>query len=94
MQIVNKFQEGGTIPTGQPVEQAPQEQNPLLQIAQVFAEGLQTQNCEMLAQGAQAFLQLLQQELGRGQAPIGAEQQGEPIFKKGGKIVRRRKCSK
>lgn len=65
-------------------------QDPLMQIAQIFMEGLQTQNCELLAQGAQAFLMLLQQAQGAQQAPVG-EPQGEPVFKKGGKICGRKK---
>lgn len=96
MKIVKKYQAGGsapmpTSPENQPAAQ-PQGQggDPLLQIAQIFAEGLQTQNCELLAQGAQAFLMLLQQAQGAQQAPVG-EPQGEPVFKKGGKICGRKK---
>lgn len=63
-------------------------QDPLLQIAEIFMQGLQTQNCELLAQGAQAFLMLLQQAQGGQQAPVG-EPQGEPVFKKGGKLCKR-----
>lgn len=85
MRIVEKFQEGGAMPEGAP---APQEQqDPLMQIAQIFAQGLQEQNCEMLAQGAQMFLQVLQQSM-RAQQP-GPEAGGQPVFKKGGKMVKR-----
>lgn len=80
-------------PANQPAAQpSAQEQDPLLQIAEIFMQGLQTQNCEMLAQGAQAFLMLLQQaQAGAEQAvPVG-EPQGEPIFKKGGKLCGRKK---
>lgn len=96
MKIVKKLQQGGPAPAPQDPANAPQAQaqpqggDPLLQIAQVFAEGLQTQNCELLAQGAQAFLMLLQQAQGAQQAPVG-EPQGEPVFKKGGKICGRKK---
>ena len=78
-------------PAQQPAAQ-PQGQDPLLQIAEIMAQGLQTQNCELLAQGAQAFLMLLQQAQGgvEQQAPVG-EPQGEPVFKKGGKICGRKK---
>lgn len=58
------------------------EQDPLMAIAQAFMEGLQTQNCELLAQGAQMFLELVQQAQG------GAEAQ--PVFGKGGKIASRK----
>lgn len=96
MKIVKKFQAGGSVPGPVAPENQPAaqpnggNQDPLLSIAQVFAEGLQTQNCELLAQGAQAFLMLLQQAQGAQQAPVG-EPQGEPVFKKGGKICGRKK---
>ena len=96
MKIVKKFQAGGQAPmpqdpVNQPVAQpSAQEQDPLLQVAQLFMQGLQTQNCELLAQGAQAFLMLLQQAQGAQQAPVG-KPQGEPVFKKGGKICGRKK---
>lgn len=76
-----------------PAQQAPQGGDPLMEIAQIFMQGLQTQNCELLAQGAQAFLMLLQQAQGAEQAPVG-EPQGEPVFKKGGKICGRKKVKK
>ena len=98
MKIVKKFQAGGQAPmpqdpANQPVAQPDaQEPDPLLQVAQLFMQGLQTQNCEMLAQGAQAFLMLLQQAQGGAEqaAPVG-EPQGEPVFKKGGKLCGRKK---
>ena len=91
-----KFQVGGEMPApeetapaeGAPVEEtAPAEQggqDPLMQLAQVFAQGLQNQDCEMLAQGAQMFLELMQSAQG------GAEQ-GQPVYRKGGVLVRRKK---
>ena len=78
-------------PANAPQAQAqPQSGDPLMEIANIFMQGLQTQNCELLAQGAQAFLMLLQQAQGAQQAPVG-EPQGEPVFKKGGKICGRKK---
>lgn len=97
---VQKFQQGGPAPAPQDPAMAPQAQpegqggDPLMEIANIFMQGLQTQNCEMLAQGAQAFLMLLQQAQGGvEQAPVG-EPQGEPVFKKGGKICGRKKIKK
>lgn len=72
-------------PEGAPMggEGAPQGgQDPIMMIAQMFAQGLQSQDCNMLAQGAQAFLELISQA----SAP---EAQGQPTFKKGGRIVRK-----
>ena len=95
---IKKFQQGGPAPAPQGPTMAPQAQpegqggDPLMEIAQIFIQGLQTQNCEMLAQGAQAFLMLLQQAQGGAEqaAPVG-EPQGEPVFKKGGKLCGRKK---
>lgn len=91
---VRKFQEGGPVgPEAAPVEGAPEgapqgggEQDPLMQLAQLFAQGLQNQDCNMLAQGAQMFLQLMQAQAQGGAAP---EPQGEPVYRKGGVLVRR-----
>ena len=90
---VRKFQEGGPVsPEATPVEGTPQEmpqgggeQDPLMQITQMFAQGLQNQDCNMLAQGAQMFLQLMQAQAQGGAAPA----PGEPIYRKGGVLVRR-----
>lgn len=95
-----KFQQGGPVgapaegaeaPVSQeeaPEEPAPEEEgqeNPMMQLAQLFAQGLQNQDCQMLAQGAQMFLQLVEQSQGGG----AEEQQGEPVFRKGGRLAYR-----
>ena len=90
--VIKKFQEGGAMPAeGTPVEQTPEGgapvegggEDPLMQLASVFQQGLQNQDCQMLAQGAQMFLQLISQ--------ANQEQQpaSEPIYKKGGVLLRR-----
>lgn len=95
---IKKFQMGGEVPAGTPAPaSAPVEatapasgDDVLMQIAQLFAQGLQTGDCNLLAQGAEAFLMLLQQA--SAPAPMEAAPQGQPVFKKGGKLVRRKKC--
>lgn len=93
---IKKFQMGGEMPAGAPapgaapVEAAPAGGDALMEIAQLFAQGLQTGDCNLLAQGAEAFLMLLQQA--SAPAPMEAAPQGQPVFKKGGKLVRRKKC--
>lgn len=69
------------------------EQDPIMMIADMFAQGLQNQDCGMLAQGAEMFLQMISQAQG-GPAPVGEVPAGEPVFKKGGKMVKRKKCAK
>ena len=86
-----KFQQGGQAPMP---EAAPApEQDPIMMIADMFAQGLQNQDCGMLAQGAEMFLQMISQAQG-GPAPVGEVPAGEPVFKKGGKMVKRKKCAK
>lgn len=95
-----KFQQGGPVeapaegaeaPVSQeeaPEEPAPEEEgqeNPMMQLAQLFAQGLQNQDCQMLAQGAQMFLQLVEQSQGGGTE----EPQGEPVFRRGGRLAYR-----
>lgn len=99
---VRKHQTGGqmstTPPTGNEPDQnmeqevAPQgevemqeEQDPLMIIGEMAAQALQNQDCQVAMQVCQAFLEILQQM--QGGAP--AEPQGEPVFKKGGILVRR-----
>ena len=96
-----KFQQGGPVgapadgaeaPVSQeeaPEEPAPEEggqEDPMMQLAQLFAQGLQNQDCQMLMQGAQMFLQLLQQSQ-EGEQP--QEPQGEPVFRRGGRLAYR-----
>ncbi len=83
---VKKFQQGGPVggPAmgGAPVQGGGQEE-PMAQLVQIFAEGLQNQDCQALAQGAEMFLQLVQQA---GEQQMPQEEQGEPVFKKGGRL--------
>lgn len=95
---IKKFQEGGAAPAAAPESGAPapaeQGGDPLMQIAQMAAQALQADDCEMAKQVCQVFLQLAQQAQGGGEAPEGgapAEEapQGEPVYRKGGQLVRR-----
>lgn len=95
-----KFQVGGTMPAGAPAEEptvnegapvnesAPdqgEEQDPIMILAQMSAQAIQSQDCQMAMQVCQAFLEIVQQM--QGGAP--EEPQGEPVFRKGGTLVRR-----
>ncbi len=88
-----KFQTGGTMPVEDPaVNNAPVEspeqggqQDPIMMLAQMFAQGLQNQDCQLLAQGAQMFLEIVQQM--QGGTP--QEPQEEPVYRKGGTLVRK-----
>lgn len=92
---VYKFQEGGAMPAEAPMEAgaAPEEgapmeaggQDPMMMLGEAAVQALQSQDCQMAMQVCQGIVALLQQMSGG--AP--AEQQGEPVFRKGGRLVRR-----
>lgn len=91
--VIKKFQEGGAMPAeGTPVEQTPESgapvegggEDPLMQLAQAAMQALQSQDCQMAMQVCQTFVQMIQQA--QGGAP--EQPQGEPVYKKGGKLLR------
>lgn len=81
-----KYQEGGVAPA--PAAAAPAQQDPILQLAEMFAQGLQTGDCDILAQGAQMFLEMISQSSAQG--PVDQVPAGEPVFRQGGKLIRRK----
>lgn len=94
---IKKFQQGGPMEDpnamegGMPPEAGVPEQgggDPLMQIAEMAMQALQAQDCEMAMQVCQAFVQLVQQAQGGG-APEEQAPQGEPVFRKGGKLAYR-----
>lgn len=74
---------GGGAPTEESAPDQGGEQDPIMILAQMSAQALQSQDCQMAMQVCQAFLDIVQQM----QAP--EEPQGEPVFRKGGSLVRR-----
>ncbi len=91
---IKKFQMGGSVeetpaaPNQIPAESTPEPEggqgDPLMEVAQLAAQALQNQDCNAAMQVCQIFLQMIQQ-MQRQPEP---EPQGQPVFKKGGKIVR------
>lgn len=90
---VKKFQTGGAIEQSAPeeVEQmpaeqaAPQQQDPMAALVEGAMIALQNQDCQTAMQVCQALVQLVQQAAG----PAPEAAQGEPVFRKGGVLVRR-----
>ena len=92
---VKKFQQGGSMPAEEPMapeggapEAAPADaggQDPMMMLAEAAAQALQAQDCQIAMQVCQGLMALVQQ-MGGG-AP--QEPQGEPVFKKGGVLLRR-----
>lgn len=101
---VRRYQQGGPMPEEAPMEEAPMEeapaeggapmegqggeQDPIMMLAQAAMQALQNQDCQMAMQVCQGFIQLVQQMQG-GAAPEAAAPQGEPVFRRGGVLVRR-----
>jgi hypothetical protein len=95
MRLIKKHQMGGQMedpnaaamaggaPAGDSMAAQGGEQDPMAMIVELFAQGLQAQDCNALAQGAQMFLQLVQEAQGGAEAAP----EGQPVFAKGGKIV-------
>ena len=84
---VKKFKEGGAMeqaPVEQTAPEAAPQQDPLMMLAEASMQALQKQDCQMAMQVCQALVQMLQQVQG-GETPA----QGEPVFKKGGVLLRR-----
>lgn len=94
---VKKFQEGGAAPAPaaepMPAEQGASqgqgggEGDPLMQLAQMAAEALQSGDCNTALAVCEGFMQLVQ-EASQGQGGEAAPQ-GEPVYKRGGTLVRR-----
>lgn len=89
-QMISKFQEGGEMAAPEEQMPAPEEQpqggDQMQQLIDMFAQGLQNQDCNLLAQAAQIFLQAV----GGGGAPAEApaEAPGAPVYKRGGRLLR------
>lgn len=61
-------------------------EDPIMQIAQVAMQALETQDCEAAMAVCEAFIQLIQQ--GQGGEPEEAPE-GEPVYRQGGVLSRR-----
>lgn len=95
--FVKKFQDGGAVAPETQEQATPQEggapdqgqggEDPLMQIAQMAAQALQNQDCQAAMQVCQAFMQIVQQA--QGGAPQEEAPQGEPVYRKGGVLVKR-----
>lgn len=94
---VLKFQEGGPAPApaAEPMPAEPQAApdqgaqggDPLMQLAQMAAEALQSGDCNTALAVCEGFMALVQQA-SQGGGGEGAPQ-GEPVYKRGGKLVKR-----
>lgn len=82
---IKKFQQGGAVPVeaAPAPEAAPAQEDPIVVLAEMSMQALQTQDCQIAMQVCEGFVSLIQQMQGGAPAPQ------EPVFRKGGKIVGR-----
>lgn len=84
---LKKFQQGGQIETTPAApETVPAQQDPIAMLAELSVQALETQDCQIAMQVCEGFVALIQQM--QGEAPA-----QEPVFRKGGKMLRK-KCRK
>lgn len=92
MQFIKKFQEGGAAPA--PEAAAPQQggEDPTAMLMQGAQQAVQNQDCQIAIQVCQMVLEML----GGGSAPAekgepgaGGAPQSEPVYRRGGRLVRR-----
>lgn len=104
--IVTKFQEGGAVPAGPPAGGAPAPApapeggapapegegggDPIMQMAEIAMQALETQDCQAAMAVCEAFISMLQPEAGAAPAGGAPAPEGAPVFKKGGILVARR----
>lgn len=92
MAFIKKFQAGGPMPAeaaaAAPAPAPEQGGDPIMQIAEMASAALQSQDCAMAMQVCEAFMMLVEQMAGGGAEPVGAPA-GQPVFAKGGKLIRR-----
>lgn len=83
MQFIKKFQEGGAAPA--PKAAAPQQggEDPTAMLMQGAQQAVQNQDCQIAIQVCQMVLEML------GGAPAGGTPPSEPVYRRGGRLVRR-----
>ena len=93
MKLGRKFQEGGAMPAGAAPQGPEGGQDPMAMLMQGAEQALQAQDCEIAMHVCQMLLELA----GGGGAPAEAAPaeaapapaEGEPVYRRGGRLVRR-----
>lgn len=93
MKLGRKYQEGGPMPAGAPAPAPQGGQDPMAMLMQGAQQAVQAQDCEIAMQVCQMLLELA----GGGNAPASpapeatapAPAEGEPVYRRGGKLLRR-----
>ena len=90
MQFIKKFQEGGATPA--PEAAAPQQggEDPTAMLMQGAQQAVQNQDCQIAIQVCQMVLEMLgSAPAEEGGAEAGGAPQSEPVYRRGGRLVRR-----
>lgn len=93
MKLGNKFQAGGPMPAGAPAPAPQGGEDPTAMLLQGAQQAVQGQDCEMAMQVCQMLIEALggggspQEAVPQEAAPAPAE--GEPVYRRGGRLVRR-----
>lgn len=86
MGIIKKYQMGGPMPAeAAPAPEMGGQDQMMAQLEQMAAEIIQSIGPE----GAMMLAEMIMQMLQSAQQPVGAPAEGQPVFKRGGKLVRR-----
>jgi hypothetical protein len=76
---------------GMPAEGGAPAEDPIMQIAELAMQALQSQDCQAAMAACEGFVGLLQGSPDQGMGGAGAPPEGAPVFKKGGKLAKRMK---
>lgn len=88
---ISKFQQGGPMPPQDPAA-AQGGGDPMQEILMGCQQAVETQDCQIALQVCQVLLEMAggaPAEAAPAPAPAPAEAQGEPVYRVGGKLVRR-----
>ena len=86
---IGKFQEGGAMPPQNPAQGGG---DPMQEILMGCQQAVETQDCQIALQVCQVMLEMAGGAAAPAEAapaPAPAEAQGEPVYRKGGSLVRR-----
>lgn len=88
---ISKFQEGGAVPPQDPAA-AQGGGDPMQEILMGCQQAVETQDCQIALQVCQVMLEMAGGAAAPAEAapaPAPAEAQGEPVYRAGGRLVRR-----
>jgi hypothetical protein len=86
MAIIKKYQQGGPMPAeAAPAPEMGGQDQMMAQLEQMAMEIIQSIGPEGAAMLAEMIMQMLQSA----QQPVGAPAEGQPVFRRGGKLARR-----